>query len=64
MDAGDEKKAALKALAHSAGYIRKQLAERINLRFTPEISFVADDSLDEGYRMAKILDTIKQAQQT
>jgi ribosome-binding factor A len=60
MGTEEEKAAAYEALKNSAGFIRKQIAARINLRSTPEISFIEDTSLDEGYRMGKILDTLKQ----
>jgi ribosome-binding factor A len=58
MGSDGEKKEAMEGLQSSAGYIRKQLAARINLRNTPEVSFAVDDSLDEGYRMSKILDEL------
>ncbi|MDR1687642.1 MAG: 30S ribosome-binding factor RbfA [Clostridiales bacterium] len=59
MGTEEEKASALVALKNSAGFIRKQIAARINLRVTPEISFIEDTSLDEGYRMGKILDSLK-----
>lgn len=59
MGSEDEKKEALIGLKNSAGFIRKQIASRLNLRNTPELAFVVDDSLDESYRISKILDEIK-----
>lgn len=59
MAEGSEKKDAMEGLNNSAGFIRRQIASRINLRNTPEFSFVIDESLDESYRMSKILDDIK-----
>lgn len=56
----DEKevKAGLKA---SAGYIRKQLGERLRLRATPQIVFILDHSAENGARIDRILKQIAEA---
>jgi len=59
MGTADEKAETMEGLSHSAGFLRTQIAARINLRQTPEITFVLDDSLDESIRISKILDGIK-----
>ncbi|MDR1066637.1 MAG: 30S ribosome-binding factor RbfA [Clostridiales bacterium] len=58
---GDEKAKndALAGLDSSLGFIRKQIAERINLRLTPEFAFAIDDSLDYGMKIDGILRDIK-----
>lgn len=48
----------LEGLKKSAGFIRGELAQRINLRYTPEISFVIDDSLEYGAKIDNILKDI------
>jgi ribosome-binding factor A len=55
---GDSEKQeeAFKALENASGFIRKRLAERANLRLTPEIRFIFDDSLEHGFRMHKLID--------
>ena len=45
-------------LKKSAGFVRTQLAKRINLRNTPEIIFELDDSMEYGKRIDKILKEI------
>ena len=45
-------------LKNAAGYIRSELAKRINLRNTPEIIFELDDSLEYGARIDSILKDI------
>lgn len=45
----------LEALKKSAGYIRSEIAKRINLRITPELVFEEDDSMEYGERIDKIL---------
>lgn len=37
-----------KGLVSASGFIRKRLAETLNLRITPELSFVPDDSIEYG----------------
>lgn len=46
----------IKGLNSAEGYIRRELAHRINLRNTPEIRFVVDESIAYGVRMSKIID--------
>ena len=45
-------------LKKSAGYIRTEIAKRINLRITPEIVFVLDESMEYGTRINEILKEI------
>ena len=47
---------ALKGLKSASGYLRRELGQRLNLRNTPELSFVRDDSIDKG---AHILDMLR-----
>ena len=51
-------KETLAGLKKSAGFIRSELAKRINLRNTPEIIFELDDSLEYGARIDGILKDI------
>ncbi|MCR5469060.1 MAG: 30S ribosome-binding factor RbfA [Lachnospiraceae bacterium] len=43
----------LKGLKSAEGYIRRMLAKNINLRNTPEITFVMDQSIEYGVNMSK-----------
>ncbi len=45
-------------LKKSSGYIRTEIAKRINLRITPEIVFVLDDSMEYGAKIDQILKDI------
>jgi ribosome-binding factor A len=47
------------ALDKAKGYIRKLLAERMNIRFVPEISFEVDRSFEEEQRLAELFRRIK-----
>ena len=51
-------KKTLAGLKKSSGFIRSELAKRINLRNTPEIVFELDDSLEYGARIDNILKDI------
>ena len=42
------------------GYIRRQLAKNINLRNTPEITFILDQSIEYGVNMSKLIDEVTQ----
>jgi ribosome-binding factor A len=47
------------ALDSALGFIRKIIAERINLRFAPEIVFKEDRSIEHSVRIQEILEEIK-----
>jgi len=45
----------MKALENAKPYIRREISRRINLRFSPEILFELDDSIEYGARISQIL---------
>ena len=51
----EEKKEALKALKNSAGFVRRELGHRLNLRYTPEIIYKDDNSIEHGARINELL---------
>ncbi len=51
-------KNAVTGLKSAVGYIRRELARRINLRNTPEISFVLDQSIEYGVNMSRLIDEV------
>lgn len=55
---GDKKEIA-KGLKSSAGFIRGQLARKMNLRMTPELTFCEDNSIAYGAHISKILSGIE-----
>ena len=57
---GDERKQkdTMEGLKKGTGFIRKRIAEVINLRVTPEITFVFDDSIEYGMRMRKLIEEV------
>ena len=53
-----DKKEVKKGLSAAAGFIRGQIAKRMNLRITPEITFVEDRGVEHGAEIAAILKNI------
>jgi ribosome-binding factor A len=43
------------ALRNAAGFIRRELGRRMNLRYTPELHFQEDHNIEYGIHMAKLL---------
>ena len=58
---GDETSQAdtLAGLESAEGYIRRELARRVNLRNTPEIRFILDQSIEYGVSMSKLIDQVQ-----
>ena len=52
------KKEALKALKKSSGFVRTEIAKKVNLKYTPEIIFEFDDTIEYGDRIDNILKNI------
>ena len=57
---GDEQaqKDTLAGLQSAEGYIRRALARTVNLRNTPEIRFIMDQSIEYGVHMSKLIDEV------
>lgn len=57
---GDEKvqKDTIKGLQSAEGFIRHELARTINMRNTPEIRFIMDQSIEYGVNMSKKIDEL------
>lgn len=54
----EEKNNTIAGLKSAEGYIRRQLAKNINLRNTPEIRFILDESIEYGVAMSKLIDEV------
>ena len=55
MGGEEQVKNSLEGLNSALGFIRREIGHRIRLRFTPEISFALDTSLDYGDHIQKLL---------
>ncbi len=48
-----------RGLVSASGFIRYQLAQRLNLRMTPELTFISDASLERGTEISRLLHEIE-----
>lgn len=55
----NSKEKTIEALKKSSGYMRSQIAKRVNLRITPELVFEEDDSMEYGMKIDSILKDLK-----
>jgi ribosome-binding factor A len=53
-----ERAKSLGILRRAAGFVRRELGRRLNIRHTPEVLFVPDEGLDNSERVAKLLDEV------
>lgn len=60
---GDEQaqQSTLEGLKSAEGYIRRELARSVNLRNTPEIRFIMDQSIEYGVHMSKLIDDVNKS---
>lgn len=47
-----------KGIKSAAGYIRRELAARLNLRMTPELTFIPDNSIEHGAHISALIDSL------
>lgn len=52
-------KGSLEGLKKSAGFIRTEIAKKMNLRITPELIFELDDSIEYGAKMDKLIEEVR-----
>ena len=50
-----QEKDVVKGLKSAAGYLRRELGAAVKLRYTPELQFVADDSIEQGAHILQML---------
>ena len=55
----DEKNETLKALNDAKSFLRGELSKRIDIRHTPELTFVYDDSIAYGSRIDEVLEKLE-----
>ncbi|MDP6647356.1 MAG: 30S ribosome-binding factor RbfA [Dehalococcoidales bacterium] len=53
-----EKQTTLETLTAATGFFRHELAKVLNLRYTPELSFHGDDSIERGDRISQIINQL------
>jgi ribosome-binding factor A len=59
----EERARSMKGLESARGYIRRELARRINLRYTPEISFEFDPSIEYAIHIGEVLQSLQKTKE-
>ena len=54
-------KGLMQGLKSASGFLRRELGHRMNLRYTPELQFIADDSIEHGAHILDVLSHVKPA---
>ena len=57
LDKSDVKEV-VKGLKSASGYLRRELGQALQLRYTPELTFVADDSIAEGAHILELIEKL------
>jgi ribosome-binding factor A len=59
----DEKKQTIDALHHATGFLRRELAGRLTVRFMPEITFKLDNSIEQGAHVLGLIRKMEREEQ-
>lgn len=58
MEGIETAKTAVKGLTSAIGYIRREIGKRLHLRKTPELKFIADDSIEKGMNITRLINSV------
>lgn len=58
----ESRNSALQGLKHASKYIRRQLAQRLRMRFTPELRFILDESWERGAHIDQLLEQLQSSE--
>lgn len=58
----ESKAQSMEALEKARGFVRSELGKRMRLRYTPEISFKFDTSIEYGAKIMKLLEGVKETE--
>ncbi len=64
MSGQQEEEKILGVLKSAAGFLRTALANKIRLRYTPELHFIWDNSIEHGDRILRLIDEVSQKDNT
>ena len=62
IDGIETAKLAVKGLTNATGYIRREVGKRLHLRKTPELKFIADDSIEKGMGITKFFGSMNEGE--
>ena len=58
MSSDDDRESTMEGLKSASGFIRRELAHRLNLRNTPELHFINDTSIEDAMAMMRKIDEV------
>jgi ribosome-binding factor A len=62
MGTEEEKKGLLAGLHAASGFLRRELASRLSLRYTPDLSFVYDDTMEQAGKVIQLIDQVSSSE--
>ena len=60
----EREKDAIKGLKSASGFLRRELGRTLQLRYTPELQFIADDSIQHGAHILEVLRQVERDDET
>jgi len=60
--ADESKQDVMDAIEDSTSFIRGEISRRIRMRFTPELKFMLDESIEKGIRLTDLIDKISRGE--
>ena len=64
MGSEEDQRETMRALEHASGFLRHELAQRLTIRYTPEIIFRHDESIARGSRLMELMRQVKEGPST
>lgn len=59
----EQKQKSIKGLSSAAGYLRRELGKSLKLRYTPELMFINDDSIDRASHIMNLINKIEKGEE-
>jgi len=54
----EERQKTMEGIESARGFIRRELAGRLNMRYTPELTFILDRSIERGTQMSRLIEEV------
>jgi ribosome-binding factor A len=64
MGSAEDQRATMRALTHAGGFLRHELAQRLTIRYTPELDFRLDESIARGSHLMDLMQQVRQESAT
>ena len=58
----EEKRGVLAGLHAASGFLRRELSGRLSIRYTPEVSFFYDDTMEQAGRVIQLIDEVRSSE--